>query len=204
MRTKKHVARAHHRSAGHANELRQIPSWYPRSEAWTRRESNPHLRTGEARHVAVTPRTHPLTAGRHSGQWKCSRFAGNTTAFISNKSRMKYARGPSRIRSPSETSEMSVSAGASTVQACLSSASTRARHFRVQRRGLNHSRSMRAAQRTALPSSAIRIRSKRMGRDSNPRYGSTPHTRFPIVLLKPTRTPIQASMTAPSGGEGGI
>lgn len=32
---------------------------------------------------------------------------------------------------------------------------------------------------------------ERRGRDSNPRDGLTPPTRFPIALLRPTRTPLQ-------------
>ena len=34
-------------------------------------------------------------------------------------------------------------------------------------------------------------REKRRGWDSNPRDGSTPPTRFPVALLRPTRTPLR-------------
>jgi hypothetical protein len=36
---------------------------------------------------------------------------------------------------------------------------------------------------------------KRRGRDSNPRDGLTPPTRFPIALLRPTRTPLRKRRT---------
>src|SRR5829696_7876256 len=36
---------------------------------------------------------------------------------------------------------------------------------------------------------------KRRGRDSNPRDGLTPPTRFPIALLRPTRTPLRKGRT---------
>jgi hypothetical protein len=38
-------------------------------------------------------------------------------------------------------------------------------------------------------------RNERRGWDSNPRDGSTPPTRFPIALLRPTRTPLQKRRT---------
>src|SRR5215210_3996215 len=36
----------------------------------------------------------------------------------------------------------------------------------------------------------LQMGEKRRGWDSNPRDGSTPPTRFPIALLRPTRTPL--------------
>ena len=39
--------------------------------------------------------------------------------------------------------------------------------------------------------STCKWRKKRRGRDSNPRDGLTPPTRFPVALLRPTRTPLQ-------------
>src|SRR5919199_5909154 len=42
---------------------------------------------------------------------------------------------------------------------------------------------------------------KRRGWDSNPRDGSTPPTRFPVALLRPTRTPLQLRIKSlPDGG----
>src|SRR5215216_2354664 len=41
-----------------------------------------------------------------------------------------------------------------------------------------------------LPRFTCKRRKKRRGWDSNPRDGSTPPTRFPIALLRPTRTPL--------------
>ena len=38
----------------------------------------------------------------------------------------------------------------------------------------------------------LQIQEKRRGWDSNPRDGLTPPTRFPVALLRPTRTPLQS------------
>jgi hypothetical protein len=38
---------------------------------------------------------------------------------------------------------------------------------------------------------SLQTRKKRRGWDSNPRDDLTPPTRFPIALLRPTRTPVQ-------------
>src|SRR5215217_1574024 len=42
-----------------------------------------------------------------------------------------------------------------------------------------------------LPLFTCKTRRKRRGWDSNPRDGSTPPTRFPVALLRPTRTPLR-------------
>src|SRR3712207_752674 len=43
----------------------------------------------------------------------------------------------------------------------------------------------------SLPRFTCKQREKRRGWDSNPRDGLTPSTRFPIALLRPTRTPLR-------------
>src|SRR5215204_2220659 len=42
-----------------------------------------------------------------------------------------------------------------------------------------------------LSRSTCEYKKKRRGWDSNPRDGSTPPTRFPVALLRPTRTPLR-------------
>src|SRR5215211_5594058 len=46
-----------------------------------------------------------------------------------------------------------------------------------------------------LPRITCKQEEKRRGWDSNPRDGSTPPTRFPIALLRPTRTPLRKRRT---------
>ncbi len=58
---------------------------------------------------------------------------------------------------------------------------------RVRNPGLERSRSLPLEQR-------------RSGRDSNPRDGVLPPTRFPVVLLKPSRTPLRNAGRPPQAG----
>src|SRR5215211_158686 len=46
-------------------------------------------------------------------------------------------------------------------------------------------------------------RKKRRGWDSNPRDGSTPSTRFPVALLRPTRTPLRTPRVYQIAGASG-
>ncbi len=46
----------------------------------------------------------------------------------------------------------------------------------------------------------LNVRSRRSGRDSNPRDGVKPPTRFPVVLLQPTRTPLRSAACPPQTG----